>query len=209
MGVTERGIGLLFLVNTLAVAVLQMPALRVMQGRPRLRVLAAVGPIWAVAWLVVVAAGMWLTGTAALTALLAVVVIFAAGECALPVHTMLVTELAPPELRGRCLALLPASYAVALSLGPALVGVGLSISPYLIWVVSIALLLGAGVVALALERTVPAELGSVRVAAAPQPRRALLQGVRDRFPAEPEAMPSPGSGSPRGFLAGALRGGVG
>jgi MFS family permease len=168
-GVTERGIGLLFLVNTLAVAAFQLPALRAMQGRPRLRVLAAVGPIWAVAWLAVVAAGAWLTGTVALTALLAVALLFAVGECALPVQTMLVTELAPPELRARCLGLLPASYAVALSLGPALIGLGLSISPYLIWAVAIPVLLGAGAVALALERTLPAELRPIRAAAAPQP----------------------------------------
>jgi MFS family permease len=168
-GLTERGIGLLFLVNTFAVAAFQLPALRAMQGRPRLRVLAAVGPIWAVAWLAVVAVGMWLTGSVALMALLAVAVLFAAGECALPVQTMLVTELAPPELRGRCLGLLPASYAVALSLGPALIGLGLSVSPYLIWAVAITVLLGAGAVALALERTLPTELRPVRVTAAPQP----------------------------------------
>jgi MFS family permease len=168
-GVTERGIGLIFLVNTFAVVAFQLPALRAMQGRPRLRVLAVVGPIWAVSWLAVVAAGMWLTGTAALTALLGIAVLFAAGECALPVLTMLVAELAPPELRGRCLGLLPASYAVALSLGPALIGLGLSISPYLIWAVAIPLLLVAGAVALALQRTLPERLRRVRAAPAPQP----------------------------------------
>jgi MFS family permease len=169
-GLTERGIGLLFLVNTFAAAVLQLSALRVMKGRPRLRVLAAVGPIWAVAWIAAVATGAWLAGTVALIVLLGVAVVFAAGECALPVQTMLVTELAPPELRGRCLGLLPASYAVALALGPALIGVGLSISPYLIWAVAIAALLVACVVALALERTLPADLRRpIRVAAAPQP----------------------------------------
>ena len=168
-GVTGRGIGLFFLVNTFAVAALQMPALRVMRGRPRLRILAAVGPIWAVAWLAVIATGIWLSGTVALTALLGVAVLFAAGECALPVQTMLVTELVPPELRGRCLGLLPASYAVALALGPALIGVGLSVSPYLIWPVAIALLLVGGAVALALERTLPAHLRPVRLSAAPQP----------------------------------------
>ena len=167
--VTERGIGLLFLVNTFAAAAFQLPALRAIRNRARLRVLAAVGPIWAVAWLAVAAVGMWLTGTVALTALLGVAVLFAAGECALPVQTMLVTELAPPELRGRCLGLLPASYAVALSLGPALIGVGLAVSPYLIWAVAIGVLLVAGVVALALERTLPAEHRPVGVAAAPQP----------------------------------------
>ena len=167
-GVTERGIGLLFLVNTFAVAAFQLPAMRAIRSRSRLRVLAAVGPIWAVAWLAVVATGMWLTGTVALTALLAVAVLFAVGECALPVQTMLVAELAPPELRGRCLGLLPASYAVALALGPALIGFGLSISPYLIWVVAIALLLGAAAVALAVERTLRAEILPGRIAAAPQ-----------------------------------------
>jgi MFS family permease len=104
-----------------------------------------------------------------MVALLGVVVLFAAGECALPVQTMLVSELAPPELRGRCLGLLPASYAIALSLGPALVGLGLSFSPYLIWTVAIALLLVAGAVALSLERSLPAELRPVRAPAAPQP----------------------------------------
>jgi hypothetical protein len=65
--------------------------------------------------------------------------------------------------------LLPASYAVALSLGPALIGLGLSISPYLIWAVAIALLLVAGAVALALQRTLPERLRRVRAAPAPQP----------------------------------------
>ena len=168
-GVSDRGIGLLFLANTFAVVGFQLPALRAIKGRSRLRVLAAVGPIWAVAWLAVVAAGMWLTGTVALTALLGVAVVFAAGECALPVLTMLVAELAPPELRGRCLGLLPASYAVALSLGPALIGVGLSISPYLIWAVAIAVLSGAGALALTIERSLRMEPRSAGVTAAPQP----------------------------------------
>ena len=63
--VNERGIGLCFLANTLAIVVAQLPVAKWLEGRRRMAAYGVEGSIWAVAWLVVFAGGWWLSGSAA------------------------------------------------------------------------------------------------------------------------------------------------
>lgn len=156
-GVTESGIGIIFLVNTIAVVVFQLPVARFLEGRARLRYVSAAGVVWALGWLAVLAVGETLDGIGALAVFALVAATFALGECVLPVLSTLVAEVAPAQVRARALGLIPTSYALGLTLGPALVGVLLELSPAALWVAAAAVL---GVIALAargLERAVPAE----------------------------------------------------
>ena len=50
-GVTERGIGVLFFLNTLVIVLAQLPVARVLEGHRRMRTLAALGVVWAAALL--------------------------------------------------------------------------------------------------------------------------------------------------------------
>jgi MFS family permease len=70
-GVAERGIGVLFFLNTLVIVLAQLPTARVLEGSRRMRTLAALGVVWAAGLLIVPVAGTGLHGFAA-AALLAV-----------------------------------------------------------------------------------------------------------------------------------------
>src|SRR6185436_9562422 len=64
-GISERGIGWLFFINTLVIVLLQLPTTRLAEGRRRTPLLALVGVVSAAAWLLVPVSGLWLTGAAA------------------------------------------------------------------------------------------------------------------------------------------------
>ena len=81
VGVTERGIGWLFFINTAVVVVLQLPTTRLLEGRRRVPFLALIGVVSAVAWLLVPASGLWLSGAAAFALIALAVAVFAVAEC--------------------------------------------------------------------------------------------------------------------------------
>ena len=64
-GLSERQIGAIFFVNTVVIVIAQLPLSRWIEGRRRMRALALMPLLWAVAWLLVDAAGFWLTAGAA------------------------------------------------------------------------------------------------------------------------------------------------
>lgn len=175
----ESGIGLLFVVNTIGVVVLQLPVTRLLAGRSRMRALGAMAFGWALVWLGVAAAGSQLTGTVALVALAAAVALFAAGECVLPpTQSVLVAELAPPEARGRYVAALTTSYAVGFTIGPALVGAVMTASEPLVWVVGAVVLAAAGVGAVRLDGRIPAAIRTTPARPArPEPPKPRLDPV--------------------------------
>ena len=78
-GVSERGIGWLFFINTLVVVLLQLPTTRLLGGRRRMPALALMGAVSAAAWLLVPATGLWLSGAAAFALLAGAVAVFAVG----------------------------------------------------------------------------------------------------------------------------------
>jgi MFS family permease len=84
-GVSERGIGLIFVCNSLAIMILQLPVAKVLQGRRRAGALALTGVLWAVSWLLALAAGLWFEALAVTVAVIVVGIVFGIGECLLGV----------------------------------------------------------------------------------------------------------------------------
>ena len=120
--VSEMQIGLVFLVNTIVVVLLQLPIARLAQGRRRMPALGLLGLLWAAAWLIVPIAGSK-TAAAATLLFIGAMVIFAVGECLHgAVHAPLVTDLAEPRLLGRYMALSALSWQAGFALGPAVGG---------------------------------------------------------------------------------------
>jgi predicted MFS family arabinose efflux permease len=154
--VGERAIGIVFLVNTLVIVVAQLPVAKVVEGRRRMATLALMGSIWALAWLLVPITGTWLRGGQAAALLGFAAGVFGIGECLHgAVHAPLVSDLAPPQLLGRYMALSALSWQVAFMLGPAVGGFALAATPRGTWIAASAICAGAGLLALACNRLVP------------------------------------------------------
>jgi MFS family permease len=155
-GVSERGVGLIFLFNTLAILILQLPVAKLLQGRRRVAALAFTGVIWAAAWLLALASGLWFGVVAATGLLIAVGVVFAVGECLVGVvQGPLVADLAPERLRGRYTALWLTTSQLGFTLGPAIGGVLLAHSAKLLWLVSAGVCLACSAAAVFLGRALP------------------------------------------------------
>jgi MFS family permease len=157
--VSEREIGLVFAVNTATIVIVQLPLSRWIEGRRRMRALALMPLLWAVAWLLVDATGAWLEATAAFVALAVAAGIFGAGECFHgPAHQALVADIGPPHLRGRYFAVHSLSWGLAGTVGPALGGFILASEPFALWPAAAAVCVVSAFGALALERFIPPRL---------------------------------------------------
>ena len=156
-GLDERGIGLLFFANSIVIVLAQFPVMKLIEGRRRLHAVALALGLWACAWLLVAFGSPVAHGSGDVALFVAVVALFAVGECLIaPIQGALVVDLAPERLRGRCLAAHSSAYAVGMTLGPPLVGVVLTRQPELLWFAGAGVLAFAGLMALALDRRVPA-----------------------------------------------------
>ena len=161
-GVSERGIGWLFFINTLVIVLLQLPTTRLAEGRRRIPLLALLGAVAAAAWLLVPVSGVWLTGAAAFALLALAVIIFALAECLHgAVQPTLVVDLADHSLLGRYMAISALSWQVGFMIGPAVGGALLAISPTGLWIVMASVLFVGGLSTLALERGLPEGLRRV------------------------------------------------
>lgn len=157
-GVSEFGIGWIFLVNTLLIVVLQLPIAKLLEGRRRMRALALVGAVWALAWLLVPVVAETVSGVQATILFAGVVGIFAIGECLQgAVQAPLVSDLADHRLIGRYMAASALSWQVAFAAGPAAAGFVLAASPPSLWIGAAVLLLATGAAGLALEQALPTE----------------------------------------------------
>ena len=153
--VSETQIGIVFLVNTIVIVLLQLPIARLSQGRRRMPALGLLGLLWAAAWLLVPVAGTE-TAVAATFLLIVAMSIFAVGECLHgAVQAPLVTDLADPRLLGRYMALSALSWQAGFALGPAAGGFVLDFSPNAVWVGAAAVCLLGGALAFLVERTLP------------------------------------------------------
>jgi MFS family permease len=154
-GVSETQIGLVFLVNTVVVVLLQLPIARLVQGRRRMPALGLLGLLWAGAWLVVPIGGAQ-TATTATLVFIAAMVVFAVGECLHgTVHAPLVSDLASPRLLGRYMALSALSWQAGFALGPAVGGFVLDYSPSGVWLGAAALCALGGILAFLVESALP------------------------------------------------------
>jgi MFS family permease len=185
-GVSERGIGWLFFINTIVIVFLQLPTTRLAEGRRRVPLLALLGAVSAAAWLLVPASGLWLSGGTAFLLLAVAVSVFALGEVLHgAVQPALVVDLADTRLIGRYMAVSALSWQVGFMVGPAVGGALLAASPTGLWIVMASVLLLTGLATLALERGLPEGL------------RRVPHGARAQ---EPVALPVP-AGEPEAARA--------
>ena len=155
-GVSERAIGLVFLVNSLVIVVAQLPLTKLVEGRRRMAMLALMTAIWAAAWMLVFGAGLWLTAAAAAALIVVAGGIFAVGECLQgPTQQALIAELAPDHLRGRYMALSTSSWSIGWIAGPALGAYVLQQQPLALWPAAAGFCIAAGAGGLLLERRLP------------------------------------------------------
>jgi MFS family permease len=158
-GISEREIGLIFAVNTGVIVLAQLPFARWIEGRRRMRALALMPLLWAVAWLLVDATGAWLEATVAFVAFAIAAGLLGIGECFHgPAHQALVADIGPPHLRGRYFAVHSLSWGLAGTVGPAVGGFILASAPFALWPLASAVCLVSAGGALALERFVPPRL---------------------------------------------------
>lgn len=121
--VSTRGLGFAFAANTAVIVVLQLFVLGRIEGLRRTRVIAAMGVVWAGAWLLLGACGL-VSGTVGATLLVAgCASVFGIGETLLqPTIPALVNDLAPDHLRGRYNALSSASFSLPGIIAPVTAG---------------------------------------------------------------------------------------
>jgi MFS family permease len=172
--VSERAIGLVFLVNSLVIVLAQLPLTRLVEGRRRMAMLALMTAVWAAAWLLVFGAGLWLSAAAAAAAIVVAGGVFAIGECLQgPTQQALIAELAPDHLRGRYMALSTNSWSIGWIAGPAVGAFVLQHEPLALWPAAAAFCLAAGAGGLLLERRLPQTVrrtpGDVAVTLPPEP----------------------------------------
>ncbi|WP_319460470.1 MFS transporter [Micromonospora sp. RTP1Z1] len=175
--VTPRVVAWALAANTVMIVLSQLLVIRRMEGRSRTGGLAAVGAVFATAWLVLGAAGVIGTGNALVAALsvVACAAIFGFGETMLsPVMPALTNALATDELRGRYNAMSSMIFGVSGIIGPVTAGPLIGAADGRIWVVVVvAGCLTASVLALSLRRLLtPAQDGRLTPALARDPEPA-------------------------------------
>jgi MFS family permease len=154
--VDEKEIGLIFALDSIAVVALQLPVAKLVEGRRRMRGLALMGVVWAIALLAVGAGGAWTEATAAALVFAGATVLFAFGETLHgAIHAPLAADLAPPQLVGRYLASASLSWQAGWIVGPAIGGFMLQHAPLALWPAAAGINLGCAAWALALERRLP------------------------------------------------------
>jgi MFS family permease len=161
-GLSERQIGAVFFVNTLAIVLAQLPISRWIEGRRRMRALALMPALWAVAWLLVDAGGYWFTASTAFAIIAFAGIMLGVGECFHgPAHQALVSDIGSPHLRGRYFAVHSLSWGLAGFVGPALGGFILAAAPFALWPLASLVCVIAAIGVLRIERYIPAHLQRV------------------------------------------------
>ncbi|MGH2820090.1 MAG: MFS transporter [Actinomycetota bacterium] len=160
--VGERSIGAIFLVYTLSIVLFSLPLSRLLEGKRRMRAVAAIPVVWAIGWMIVFLGAMTLRSTPAALAFGAGMILVGLGASLQgPALGSLNAELARPEARGRYFAVVSMAWGCGLTIGPALGGRLLDLAPLAMWPLAAALCLLIAMWALALERAVPEHLQRV------------------------------------------------
>ncbi len=126
VGVSKSIVGFAFAANTWAIALAQLPILAYVRTRRRTRAVAVTGVLFALCWLIVLAAGQLSTAAAASAALIVGAAVFGLGETFLsPSLPAIVNDVAAEDVRGRYVAVYSTSWQVGPMIGPAIAGVAL------------------------------------------------------------------------------------
>jgi MFS family permease len=175
-GISEQEVGIVFALDAVGIVLFQLPVVKFVEGRSRMRGLALMGVLWAASFLAVWAAGSWAQATVAFAILAGAMLVFAVGECLHgAIQAPLSVDLAPPQLVGRYLAASSISWQIGWIIGPAAGGFILQHRPLLLWPIAAGVNLACAAAALRLERRLPAR-------------------VRQTPPGEPPVLPIPASG---------------
>lgn len=135
-GIQPSTLGIALAANTAVIVVAQFVVLRFVERRRRSRVIAAVGLIWAVAWVIAGYAGLGHgSQTMATAAFVSTYALFGLGEAMLsPTVAPLVADLAPESMVGQYNSAFALVKQLALAVGPAVGGpMGASLhGPYIV-----------------------------------------------------------------------------
>ncbi|MET9433731.1 MFS transporter [Streptomyces sp. NPDC006551] len=123
-GIEPSTLGMALAANTAVIVVAQFVVLRFVERRRRTRVIAAVGLIWAVAWVIAGYAGLGHgSQTMATAAFISTYALFGLGEAMLsPTVAPLVADLAPESMVGQYNSAFALVKQLALAVGPAVGG---------------------------------------------------------------------------------------
>ncbi|MEV1329620.1 MFS transporter [Micromonospora costi] len=177
--VSPRVVAWALAANTVMIVLAQLVVIRRLEGRSRTAALAAVGAVFATAWLVLGAAGLVGAGNALAAALgvVACSAIFGFGETMLsPVMPALTNALATDELRGRYNAMSSMIFGISGVVGPVTAGPLIGAADGKVWVAAVVGgCLVASLIALSLRRLLDP----------------VQDGRRPTVPTSPDAEPAP------------------
>ncbi|MGY1439953.1 MFS transporter [Streptomyces reniochalinae] len=149
-------VGVLFAVNTVGIAVLQVPVTRILVRYRRTRAVALGAGVFALSFVMFAVLGSVSTGAALIAGVFTATGAFTAGEL---LHgataSALVAQAAPEETRGRHLAVYQLSWAVPIALAPTVLTALLSLSSLAMWLLLAAATAGSALGVLRLERVLP------------------------------------------------------
>ncbi|WP_093800201.1 MFS transporter [Streptomyces sp. Wb2n-11] len=174
-GIQPSTLGIALAANTAVIVIAQFVVLRLVERRRRSRVIALVGLIWAVAWIVAGYAGLGHgSRTMATAAFISTYALFGLGEAMLsPTLAPLVADLAPESMVGQYNSAFALVKQLALAVGPAVGGpMGASLhAPYILTFIVFSL--GISGLALRLGR----QLTAVQDRPLPARSRVVASGV--------------------------------
>ncbi|CAB4341026.1 MAG: MFS transporter [Actinobacteria bacterium] len=155
-GLKVSDLGLVWAVNTFVIVLLQISILNRLEGKSRTRLLAVVGALWSLSW-ILIAIGISIPRWTFLFACIAIAV-FALGETVWsPIGAALQNVIAPEHLRGRYNAIGGQVWVVAGTLGPAFSGLMMQHKLELEWLALLAIgCLIAGYLGIGLKRELSA-----------------------------------------------------
>jgi MFS family permease len=175
--IDAREVGVVFALDAVGVVVLQLPVVKLAEGKRRMRGLALMGLLWAGTLLAVWGVGTWARASVAFGILAAVVLVFAVGECLHgAIQAPLSVDLAPPALVGRYLAASSISWQMGWIVGPAAGAFLLQYHPLLLWPLAAGANVACGVAALVLERGLPERVRLTPRGEPPAPVAAAASG---------------------------------
>lgn len=161
--VSTQVVGFSFAVNTVVIVLLQFTVLKFITGKRRTRVMWVMAAVWAVAWLLLGAAGLLPDSLMAAIGVLAFMGVFAFGETLLqPTVPAIYNDLASDRNRGRYNAINAAAFQGGAIAGPIAAGLLLDQGLDAVYIAVMVLgCVGIGVLSSALERRIPASANGV------------------------------------------------
>ncbi len=135
LDLSPKWLGVALGANTVAIFFLQATVLRIISQRNRIVMVASVGIIWGLSWIVVGSAALFVGAVAGLMVVLSQV-IFAIGEMIwAPTAPAVVNDFAPDHLRGRYNAISGLQWNISGVISPAIAGTLLGYDLQIFWVV--------------------------------------------------------------------------